>query len=67
MFGNTLYPYFKDNRTNYELAYKDVLKLYSFKWELQLIAFNINVNYNTFSFNCNQHAIKCLNTYSVCT
>jgi len=39
------------------------------KWvkEVQLIAFIININYNTFPFNCKQHAIECPKTwYSVC-
>jgi len=41
-----------DNRYNSEMTYKDVLSV--------VTAFNIKLNYNTFSFICN--AIKCLKT-----
>lgn len=49
-------PYFKDNINKYAITYKDVLKSYvcvpKKLFKVQLIAFNINLNYNKFSFNC---------------
>ncbi len=32
------------------------------KWSTEIIAFIIDLNYNTFSCNCKKHAIKCLKT-----
>ncbi len=71
IFGSTFEPYFKDNKSNYEIKNvgKDPLKFYftgSKKiFIIQLIAVNINVNYNTFLFSVQRHYIQFILKYVI--